>query len=257
MIEELKFTGERVVPDETPYSVWQEHLARYEFATKFIKGKVVLDIACGTGYGSEYMLRRGARKVIGVDISAEAINYAKRHYSREMLFFIESNATMLPFNNNSFDVIISFETIEHIKEYENFIQEVSRVLKNEGIFICSTPNKRVSSPHSEIPLNPYHVREFYAIEFACLLKKYFSGVSLYGQNNINLLCYKLKQIIYNNLLNLYNNHYLIGHLIRIKRLFSKHKINQSIDAIEDRFLVRNFYDNLFRCSSYIIAICYK
>lgn len=171
---ELEWTGERVVPTKTPYVTYQEHVNRYVFASKFIKDKIVLDVACGTGYGSKYLLRKGARKVVGLDISIDAIKYAKEQYNinNEGLSFVCGNAIDLPFPDNYFDVIVSFETIEHLKEYRKFLLECKRVLKDGGLFICSTPNKRVSSPHTEKPKNPFHVKEFYPEEFNSLLAEY-------------------------------------------------------------------------------------
>ena len=184
---ELKFTGERAVPDKTPYAIYQEHINRYVFASRFIKNKIVLDVACGTGYGSDYLIKNGAKKVIGVDISDDAINYVKNAYEKQNLIFMQGSATNLPFQDESFDIIVSFETIEHLKEYEKFLIGCRMVLKDGGLFICSTPNKRISSPHTEKPLNPFHVKEFYHEEFYELLNEYFTNVDLYGQRDISLI----------------------------------------------------------------------
>jgi ubiquinone/menaquinone biosynthesis C-methylase UbiE len=155
------------------------------FASCFVKGKTVLDIACGTGYGSDYLLKKGAKKVVGGDISKEAIEYAKIHYGRNSLFFIRLDVCALPFQSKCFDVVVSFETIEHLKTPEIFLSECRRVLKKGGLFICSTPNKQVTSPFSIEPVNPFHSHEFYAEEFCGLVKSEFSEVMLYGQNFIN------------------------------------------------------------------------
>lgn len=74
-MKELEFTGEFVVPNKTPYATYQEHINRYVFASNFVKDKTVLDIVCGTGYGSSYLARKGAKRVLGGDISKKAIEY--------------------------------------------------------------------------------------------------------------------------------------------------------------------------------------
>jgi len=186
-IGDIEFTGERVVPGKTPYVTYQEHINRYVFALKFVKNKIILDVACGTGYGTDFLVKNGAKKAIGLDISTDAINYAKNVYKKQNLSFIQGNSINLPFHDKSFDVIISFETIEHIKEHDKFLNECWRVLRNGGLFICSTPNKRVSSPYTKKPSNPFHVKEFYIDEFSNLLDKYFVENRLYSQNNVNLI----------------------------------------------------------------------
>jgi ubiquinone/menaquinone biosynthesis C-methylase UbiE len=126
-------------------------------------------------------MRKGAGTVVGGDVSRGATGYAKMHYKRKHLGFIRLDGANLPFLANTFDVIVSFETIEHLKEYRKFLFECAWVLKDGGLFICSTPNKEISSPHTVKPLNPFHVHEFYIKEFHNLLKKYFIHVTLYGQ----------------------------------------------------------------------------
>lgn len=185
-IVELGFTGERAVPGKTPYAIYQEHINRYVFASRFVKNKIVLDVASGMGYGSNYIVENGAKKVVGLDISNDAIIYSKKTYNIDDLDFVQGDATKMQFSDKSFDVIVSFETIEHLKEYREFLIECKRVLKNEGVFICSTPNKGVSFLHTENPSNPFHVKEFYLDEFHNLLNEYFTNIDLYGQCYINL-----------------------------------------------------------------------
>ena len=89
-------------------------MTRYIFSSQFVKGKVVLDIACGSGYGTDYLLKVGAVKVIGVDISDEAISYCKDKYSRSGMEFLVGSVEKIPVESNSIDIIVSFETIEHV-----------------------------------------------------------------------------------------------------------------------------------------------
>ena len=127
----MEFTGERYVP-AVGGEIRHEHLHRYAFASEFVRGKQVLDIACGEGYGSE-MLARAAARVIGVDISPEAIDHATRSYgSRNGLQFLQGSAAALPLDDASIDVIVSFETIEHHAQHEEMMAEFSRVLRPTG-----------------------------------------------------------------------------------------------------------------------------
>jgi len=170
-----------------PYAEYQRHINSYIFASKFVQNKVVLDIACGSGTGTTYLAGKGAKMVVGADISPDALIDAKRYdEGREGIEFILSDAEILPFVDNSFDVIVSLETIEHLKHPGRFLAECRRILGKKGIFICSTPNKKVYSPWFRKPVNPYHVREFYPEEFHDLLGKYFIDVKAYGQQQLNL-----------------------------------------------------------------------
>ena len=167
---------ERIVPEVETYETYWESYARYAFASNFCKNKIVLDVACGVGYGSYYLIKTGAKRVIGVDISKDAITYGKGHYQKQNLEFIVGDATKLHFPDRSFDVIVSFETIEHVRNHIKYLSECKRVLKKGGIFICSSPNK----VHKK-PSNPHHIQEFYCDEFYGMMTENFIDVELYGQ----------------------------------------------------------------------------
>lgn len=114
----MKFTGERCILGESGKVLEAEHLNRYKFASEYIQDKKVLDIGCGTGYGTA-LLALKAKKIVGVDIdiSKEAINYAKNNYSKKNIEFYVGNATNLNFlKDEEFDAIVSFETIEHMRQ---------------------------------------------------------------------------------------------------------------------------------------------
>ncbi|MBU1118970.1 class I SAM-dependent methyltransferase [Patescibacteria group bacterium] len=180
----MKFTGERVVPNKTPKRIVQDHIERYAFAAQYVKKKNVLDIACGAGYGTSMLAKSGAEYVTGVDNSIEAIEYAQRKYSHDALTFIEDDAEKLSFPNNSFDVVVSFETIEHVSQYKSFISEVHRVLKKKGILILSSPNRTITSPNIVLggkPLNPFHFCEFTKEELLSVLSGKFKGIVFFGQ----------------------------------------------------------------------------
>lgn len=177
----MKFTGERCILHKSGDLLEKKHLVRYEFALQYVRGKNVLDIGCGSGYGADVIASK-ASAVTGIDIDEEAIDYAIKHYKKKNIEFFVGNAINLNFlKDQEFDVIVSFEVIEHIPDYFQYLNEVRRLLKDDGIFIISTPNKKYHSPDSEKPLNPFHIIEFQLDDLKELLKKYFANVKLYGQ----------------------------------------------------------------------------
>lgn len=177
----MEFTGERFIPNKTDVELEQEHFIRYIFARQFVKDKVVLDAACGEGYGSN-ILSIDSKEVYGIDISDEAIEEANKKYNDKNIKYIKSDIAKMVFEDKKFDIVISFETIEHINEtlQERFLEEVKRVLKNDGILIISTPNKKVYSDKYNYH-NEFHEKEFYRDEFISFLQKYFVNVELCDQ----------------------------------------------------------------------------
>jgi SAM-dependent methyltransferase len=177
--DKLKFTGERFLPGASG-EIWYEHWHRYHFAAKLVVEREVLDVACGAGYGSALLATR-ARHVVGADISSEAIQHAQAVYAPvPNLEFRQADCAALPFADASFDAVISFETIEHIETQEKFLDEVRRVLRPEGLFILSSPNKLEYSERRHC-INPYHLRELYRDELAVLLASRFPHTTWFGQ----------------------------------------------------------------------------
>jgi GT2 family glycosyltransferase/ubiquinone/menaquinone biosynthesis C-methylase UbiE len=177
----MNFTGERLIPNHADIELEIEHMLRYNFAKQFVENKVVLDSACGEGYGSD-IISESAKEVYGIDISTEAITEAKKKYKKGNIRFIESNITDMPFSDDKFDIIVSYETIEHVDEASQllFMKEVKRVLKSDGTLIISTPNKSVYSDKYNYH-NEFHIKEFYKVEFIRFLKKFFRNVELCNQ----------------------------------------------------------------------------
>lgn len=174
-------TGERFIPDQFGARASSEHIQRYMTIQEIVRNKIVLDAACGEGYGSN-LLSETASEVVGIDISTDTINSARNKYRRNNLKYEVASITNLPFEDNSVDVVVSFETIEHVVEdmQQKFLCEVKRVLKPDGILIISTPDKMY---HTDIPnqINEFHVKEFYEKEFLEFLKEYFVNVDFYYQ----------------------------------------------------------------------------
>ena len=178
----MKFTGERMIPERNKdREIYMEHIARYSFALQFVKNKKVLDIACGSGYGSQMIIENGAKHVTGVDISEEAILYCKNEYQHKNLEFKVGNVAKIPLEDDSVDVIISFETLEHVNEdvQREFLLEINRVLKRDGFLVISTPNSLVSPVGNE-----FHLKELNKDEFEIYLKSCFKSVKIYYQSDI-------------------------------------------------------------------------
>lgn len=174
----MRFTGERFIPTEEG-KIQLEHYHRYAVVRDLVAGKRVLDIACGEGYGSS-MLAEVAVAVTGVDISNEAVLHAEATYVKPNLTYLEGSATALPFADASFEVVVSFETIEHLAGQAEMVSELRRVLCPEGILIISSPNRPVYSEESG-EHNEFHVKELDFAEFDALLKVQFPAVRYLGQ----------------------------------------------------------------------------
>jgi ubiquinone/menaquinone biosynthesis C-methylase UbiE len=176
---DLPFTGERFIPG-TRGEIWIEHWHRYHFASRWVEGKRVLDLACGEGYGSALLARRAAH-VLGVDVAQPAIDHARREYAKlANAEFKVGSCTAIPAADASVDVAVSFETLEHIAEQEQFLAELARVLKPGGVLIVSCPNKAEYTDKRGTQ-NEFHVKELYREELDALVRKRFPQVTWYGQ----------------------------------------------------------------------------
>lgn len=160
--------------------MWGEHRARYHFAAPLVKGKTVLDIACGTGFGAKMLVQQGAATVVGIDYSEEALKLTKACGTAD-IDVVRADGTKLPFDDGSIDAVTSFETVEHIPDHKTFVKEIRRVLSPDGIAIMSTPNALYTQPVNGVPANPFHIYEFTPGEFQELLEDHFSSVRMYGQ----------------------------------------------------------------------------
>lgn len=180
---------ERIVPDETEPGIVALHLKRYEFARQFCGGRDVLDAGCGVGYGSAY-LAETARRVVGVDIDADAIDYARERYAARNVEFVHADVTALPLADASFDVACSFEAIEHVRDPEALVAELRRVVRVDGVCVLSTP--RVERTTAD-PDNPFHTIELAPDDLARILRTRFDDVELYGQRRLQTRRHRLLQ----------------------------------------------------------------
>jgi len=171
-----------MVPEESDAETFWEHVYRYRFARRYMKSKTVLDIACGEGYGSAALLQAGAVQVIGVDVSEVACQHAAMKYRIDAVC---GSAESIPVATRSIDVVVSFETVEHLDEPEKFVEECWRVLKPDGVLVMSTPNREVYNhpdPAADPKdANPFHKIEYSYQEFTGLLRPWFDSLKVYSQ----------------------------------------------------------------------------
>jgi len=178
----IDWTGERYVPwaDLGTPEIHYEHLHRYRFASQFVNGKTVLDLASGEGYGCA-MLAETARQVTGIELDEKAVKHAVSRYPLPNITFLTGSMTNIPIKGERlFDVITCFEALEHIADHDALLAEVSRLLKDDGLFIVSTPNKFLYTEQRG-QVNPFHVKELHLGEFEDLLKRKFSHSLFLGQ----------------------------------------------------------------------------
>ncbi len=162
---------ERWLPGFTDINTDYDHRLRYNWACQFAKGKSVLDIASGAGFGAYLLASKGeAQQVLGADIETDAIKYATIKYKHPALSFEQADATAI-YIARKFSLIISFETIEHIDKTDLYLENMYRLLADDGLFIVSTPISALDIDHH--PKNPYHVKEWGFKAFQDVLKTKF------------------------------------------------------------------------------------
>lgn len=153
---------ERIAPDLCESGLVAQHVARYRWACRRIRGCAVADVTSGTGYGSELMLRAGALSVASVDASMEALYFGSERYRTESIC---ADAHDLPLKDESLDAVVSLETIEHLVDPGGFATELERTLRPNGRLLLSTPNAE-----GGLDPNPYHLKEFMLDELVALLE---------------------------------------------------------------------------------------
>lgn len=174
----LEYTGERMVPERADRRTFWEHIYRYRFACGLVRGRRILDIACGEGYGAYALSKAGAASVIGVDICEQTCCHARQKYGLDVRC---GNAQAIPLADNSVDVVVSFETIEHLPRVDLFLMECARVLTTRGLLVISTPNQPVYSAASP---NEFHCSEMDQTELTACLAVHFDLRGLYGQSSV-------------------------------------------------------------------------
>jgi SAM-dependent methyltransferase len=184
-----EFTGERVVPGKVEVDLWNEHFARYAFACEFADGKRVLDLGCGTGYGTAELSRRAA-DVTGVDVAFEAVEHARANFRQDNITFRQASATVTGLPDAAFDLIVAFEVIEHIPNWRELLAEAKRLLAPGGLFLVSTPNRTYyTESRGDSGANPFHEHEFEYEEFRNELRPFFPAVTMLMQNRLEAFCF--------------------------------------------------------------------
>lgn len=168
------------VTERPGLSVTREQLAmlytRYHTAAKFCEGKDVLEVGCGPGIGLGYLAKK-ARKVVAGDVDEKLLKLAQEHYKgRERIELKAFDAHKLPFEDNSFDVVILFEVIYYLAQPEKFLEECRRVLRKDGVLLICTANKDCP----EFVPSPFSIRYFSAPELFDLLRKQGFEAELFG-----------------------------------------------------------------------------
>jgi ubiquinone/menaquinone biosynthesis C-methylase UbiE len=156
------------------------HLAAYEF----VKGQVssqqtILEVGCGEGYGSNY-LSKSCKEIIGIDVEISAVEHARKKYTTGNCTFKEYNGSNIPYGDNYFDFIVSFQVIEHVDNDAAFVKELGRVLKPGGTAFITTPNKTYRLKPGQKPWNRYHKREYYPKELETVLHGAFPKAVVWG-----------------------------------------------------------------------------
>ena len=169
-------TGERMVPEyHSGVLIYAEHVTRYRGALPVVSGRVVLDIACGSGYGSSILAEQAAH-VYGVDVDPDAVAYAQAHFGAPNVEFSVGDAVAIPLPDDSVDVVVTFETLEHIADQRAFMHEIKRVLRPDGIALISTPNDKEFAEG-----NHFHLHEFEYDELLELVGEFYGHVDEYFQ----------------------------------------------------------------------------
>ena len=155
------------------------HLKAYEEAASLAAGKVVLDLGCNNGYGSA-VLGEACSRVVALDVSPAAIADAKERFGYRRIDFRVYDGLNIPFDDQFFDMVASFQVIEHLEDTVPYLTEIARVLRPPGVALFTTPNAAIRLDLDMNPWNEFHVREYRADELADLLKTVFDTVEMRG-----------------------------------------------------------------------------
>lgn len=188
----LIFTGylgrKKIVLDSKAYAndfaaflLHAHHVSPYDLILPCCKDKEILEIGCFLGYGTS-RIAKSANKVIAIDSDEDALGFAREHRAGANIVFQKSDARRLPFPDNSFDILIAFQLIEHIppREVGNFLADSKRVLKKHGLLFILTPNRKFRLLPFQRPFNPEHYQEFTAKKLVKVLETYFDDVEIKG-----------------------------------------------------------------------------
>ena len=189
----LNATGERMIVEEysssiEDYVIYLMHVASYSWVKDFVRGKRVLDFGCGSGYGAAEMAAH-AVSVDAVDVSEEAVAYASATFAKPNLRYTSFDPDkLLPFDNGSFDVVISFQVIEHVEDFDCYVAEAKRVLVPGGLLVVITPDRAYRLFPWQKPWNRWHIDEFSSTDLETLLIRHFEEVDMMSMSGDAALC---------------------------------------------------------------------
>jgi SAM-dependent methyltransferase len=183
MIVNMKHSGERISPlnfkSKVDHLLYLRHLFAYEYAIKtFLDKDEILEIGCGEGYGTS-LISKGVKEIVSLDVDLKTLKHARDKYGSDCNFALY-DGTNLPIKSDKFDGVVSFQVIEHVRNDSKYVSEIKRILKNDGIFLCTTPNRAYRLKPGQKPWNPFHLREYYAKDLENALKNAFSEVEVVG-----------------------------------------------------------------------------
>jgi SAM-dependent methyltransferase len=181
----LEPTAERIVEEHRSsspqsYLVYLFHVVTYDYVQDLVRGREVLDFGCGSGYGTA-RIAHGCKRIVGIDISADAVDYARGKFQADNLQFaaiapVEQQP--LPFADLSFDVVLSFQVIEHVPDVGRYLSEIGRVLRPGGIFVVATPDRSSRLLPMQKPWNMFHLHEYSEAELKHALSARFARVTI-------------------------------------------------------------------------------
>lgn len=156
------------------------HRFAYRLVEEYAKpNDRILEIGFGEGYGSE-IVEPWVGEYVGVEVDLESVTHAAEKYQRPAASFVQYGGTTIPFDGASFDLVIAFQVIEHVRDPEAFLGEARRVTRTDGSVLIVTPNRNHRVDDGERPWNRYHVREFSPAELDSLMRRVFEIVELFG-----------------------------------------------------------------------------
>ena len=214
---------------------YYHHLSKYVFAAKFANGKDILEVGCGTGYGSSYLLKKAARSVVAGDYSEIGLKLAVANFRKDKLEFIRLDGEHLPLANFSFDLVISFGVVDHLDDPEAYISECLRVLRPGGIFMCSATNRKLIRPFfTRRPIDLWHKTEFTAEELSQLISKYFPSIEIREFHYLSKYWWQVRAIGYYTFQKL--RMFRLGmKIVRLLRPATYRLVRYSEDAVDKDF----------------------
>lgn len=268
-----KKTGEQIIPkkfeSKEEYLLYLRHLFAYYFAKdNILENSAVLEVGCGEGYGT-FLLQKKFKKIIGLDVDKNIVAHASKKYGSENCIFRVYDGLKLPYKDDTFDAVISFQVIEHIQDDINYISEIYRILKRNGIFLLTTPNRTYRLKPGQKPWNRFHIREYYLHELENILKNKFLDIKVWGirgdEEVQRIETERVKQGLGINSFVLLNLRKIIPETLKpviikiLRRIIHRNQRSKNKRYFLNKYSLKNYYiikSNL-RDSLDFLAICKK